>query len=83
MLEEGWKKMNYKEIIDYLEWRSELHAVEYLEQIAFELVQEITPTGFWVDSDGPWLSEGQIISRSFATNVNQIFLYILKVLENK
>ncbi len=67
-------------IPDFIEWRSSLSSIESLEQIAFELVQDLNPSGFWIDSDASWLDGGQIVSRTFAYKTNLIFLYLIKAL---
>ena len=69
-------------IPDYLEWKNELPSIEDLEQAGFSLIQDLSPYGFWIDNDGPWMDEGQIISRTFVYKVNLIFLYLIQTLNS-
>ncbi len=68
-------------IPDYLNWRSILPSTEILEQTTYFIIHKLTPSGFWVDSDGPWLKEEQIISQTFARNAFIVFQYLQKVLD--
>jgi hypothetical protein len=68
-------------ILNYTEWKNELPNSNYLEEKAFDLLQELNSDSFWVDAHGPWLIEGQIISQTFADHINQIFLYFFKILD--
>jgi hypothetical protein len=67
-------------IPDYLEWRNDRYSIEVLEDYAYLLVQNLNPSGFWIDLDAPWLNEGQIISQTFAINANWIYQYLFNAL---
>ncbi|TFG18497.1 MAG: hypothetical protein EU530_09160 [Promethearchaeota archaeon] len=67
-------------IPDYFEWKNESSSIEDLEQVGYSLIQNLSPFGFWVDDDGPWMEEGQIISSTFAGNAFLILQYLVKAL---
>jgi len=73
---------NYQQLVNlsysipqYLEWRSELPSIKYQEKQAYDIIQMLNSDGFWV-TEGSWISGDEIISTHFATNCQQIFLYL-------